>query len=152
MDIDEKHMDIELEYILQNPEISKNSYENYSLKQIKYTRILLDYIKVLKEKAKTKEINDNVIKIYVTENEDENIKFSNIINRDDLEVILNDINNIDKEDIKINDEKLKELENKSLEELLKELYDNNLIDIKALINIFNARNYNKIFYNTFKIL
>ena len=24
MDIDEKHMDLELEYILQNPEISKN--------------------------------------------------------------------------------------------------------------------------------
>ena len=152
MDIDEKHMDIELEYILHNPEISKKSYENLSLKQIKYTRILLDYIKILKEKAKTKEINDNEIKIYITENEDKNIEFINIIKRDDLEFILNDINKKDNEDININDEILKELENKSLDELIKEIYGNNLIDIKALINIFNVRNYNKIFYNTFKII
>ena len=154
MDIDEKHMDLELEYILQNPEISKKSYDNYSLKQIKYTRILLDYIKILKEKAKTKEINDNEIKIYLTENEDKNTEFSNIMNREDLELILNEINNKDNkdnEDININDEILKELENKSLKELLKEIYGNNLIDIKELINIFNERKYNKIFYNTFKI-
>ena len=140
MDIDEKHMDLELEYILQNPEISKKSYDNYSLKQIKYTRILLDYIKILKEKAKTKEINDNEIKIYLTENEDKNIEFRNIMNREDLELILNEINNKDNkdnEDININDEILKEIENKSLKELLKEIYDNNLIDIKSLINIFN---------------
>ena len=145
-------MDTELEYILQNPEISKNSYENYSLKQIKYTRILLDYIKILTEKAKTKEINDNEIKIYLTENEDKNIEFSKIMNRDDLEFILNDINNIDNEDININEEILKELENKSLEKLLKEIYGKNSIDIKTLINIFIVRDYNKLFYNTFKIL
>ena len=69
-----------------------------------------------------------------------------------MEVILNDINNIDNEDININEEILKELENKSLEKLLKEIYGKNSIDIKTLINIFIVRDYNKLFYNTFKIL
>ena len=120
MQVDESHMDIELEYILKNPEIKKKSYENYSLKQIKYTRILLDYLKILKEEAKIKEKNDNLIKIFVSENEDKNIEFNKIINKDDLYFILKDIINTDNEDTNIN-EILKDIENKSLEILLKEI-------------------------------
>jgi len=153
MQVDEKHIDMELEYLFQNKEIQQNSYNNYSLKQIKYSKVLLDYIGKLKEKAKNKEINDSVIKIYVKENEEKNIDYNHIINKDDLEFILSDINNnIDNQDININDEIQKTIKNKSIGELLKEIYGQNLIDIKSLIYIFITKDYNKIFNKTFKIL
>lgn len=145
MTVDESHMNAELEYIFKNSEIEQKSYDKYSLVQIKYIKVILDYVNTLKEKAKQKEINDSSIKIYIAENEEKNTEYSNIINKSDLESILNEINTTDNEGININEEKLKELENKSLEQLLKEIYDNNLIDIKSLIDSFISKNYNKIF-------
>ena len=152
MTVDESHMNTELEYIFKNSEIDQKSYDKYSLVQIKYIKIILDYVNILKEKAKQKEINDSSIKICIAENEEKNTEYSNIINKSDLESILNEINTTDNEGININEEKLKELENKSLEQLLKEIYDNNLIDIKSLIDSFISKNYNKIFANVFTIL
>ena len=153
MTVDESHMNAELEYIFKNSEIDQKSYDKYSLVQIKYIKIILDYVNILKEKAKQKEINDSSIKICIAENEEKNTEYSNIINKSDLESILNEIiNTTDNEGININEEKLKELENKSLEQLLKEIYDNNLIDIKSLIDSFISKNYNKIFTNVFTIL
>ena len=152
MTVDESHMNTELEYIFKNSEIDQKSYDKYSLVQIKYIKIILDYVNILKEKAKQKEINDSSIKICIAENEEKKTEYSNIINKSDLESILNEINTIDNEGININEEKLKELENKSLEQLLKEIYDNNLIDTKSLIDSFISKNYNKIFANVFTIL
>ena len=152
MIVDESHMNTEMEYIFQNSEIEQKTYDTYSLNQIKYMKVILDYINLLKEKAKTKEINDNAVKICFTENLGKNSEYNNIINKNDLKLILNDINTIDNESLKIDEEILKELENKSLEQLLKEIYDNNSIDIKSLINIFITKHYNNIFHNTFKIL
>ena len=145
-------MNTELEYIFKNSEIDQKSYDKYSLVQIKYIKIILDYVNTLKEKAKQKEINDSSIKICIAENEEKKTEYSNIINKSDLESILNEINTTDNEGININEEKLKELENKSLEQLLKEIYDNNLIDIKSLIDSLLSKNYNKIFANVFTIL
>ena len=145
-------MNTELEYIFKNSEIDQKSYDKYSLVQIKYIKVILDYVNTLKEKAKQKEINDSSIKIYIAENEEKKTEYSNIINKSDLESILNEINTTDNEGININEEKLKELENKSLEQLLKEIYDNNLIDIKSLIDSFISKDYNKIFTNVFTIL
>ena len=152
MTVDESHMNTELEYIFKNSEIDQKSYDKYPLVQIKYIKVILDYVNTLKEKAKQKEINDSLIKIYIAENEEKKTEYSNIINKSDLESILNEINTIDNEGININEEKLKELENKSLEQLLKEIYDNILIDIKSLIDSFISKNYNKIFANVFTIL
>ena len=152
MTVDESHMNAELEYIFKNSEIDQKSYDKYSLVQIKYIKIILDYVNILKEKAKQKEINDSSIKICIAENEEKNTEYSNIINKSDLESILNEINTTDNEGININEEKLKELENKSLEQLLKEIYDNNLINTKSLIDSFISKNYNKIFANVFTIL
>ena len=151
MTVDESHMNAELEYIFKNSEIAQKSYDKYSLVQIKYIKVILDYVNTLKEKAKQKEINDSSIKIYIAENEEKKTEYSNIINKNDLESILNEINTTDNEGININEEKLKELENKSLEQLLKEIYDNNLIDIKSLIDSFISKDYNKIFTNVFTI-
>ena len=145
-------MNTELEYIFKNSEIDQKSYDKYSLVQIKYIKVILDYVNILKEKAKQKEINDSSIKICIAENEEKKTEYSNIINKSDLESILNEINTTDNEGININEEKLKELENKSLEQLLKEIYDNNLIDTKSLIDSFISKNYNKIFANVFTIL
>ena len=152
MTVDESHMNTELEYIFKNSEIDQKSYDKYSLVQIKYIKVILDYVNTLKEKAKQKEINDSSIKICIAENEEKNTEYSNIINKSDLGSILNEINTIDNEGININEEKLKELENKSLEQLLKEIYDNILIDIKSLIDSFISKDYNKIFTNVFTIL
>ena len=152
MTVDESHMNTELEYIFKNSEIDQKSYDKYSLVQIKYIKIILDYVNTLKEKAKQKEINDSSIKICIAENEEKKTEYSNIINKSDLESILNEINTTDNEGININEEKLKELENKSLEQLLKEIYDNNLINTKSLIDCFISKNYNKIFTNVFTIL
>lgn len=145
-------MKTELEYIFKNSEIDQKSYDKYSLVQIKYIKVILDYVNTLKEKAKQKEINDSSIKICIAENEEKKTEYSNIINKSDLESILNEINTTDNEGININEEKLKELENKSLEQLLKEIYDNNLIDTKSLIDSFISKDYNKIFTNVFTIL
>ena len=97
-------MNTELEYIFKNSEIDQKSYDKYSLVQIKYIKIILDYVNILKEKAKQKEINDSSIKICIAENEEKKTEYSNIINKSDLESILNEINTTDNEGININEE------------------------------------------------
>ena len=104
MTVDESHMNTELEYIFKNSEIDQKSYDKYSLVQIKYIKIILDYVNILKEKAKQKEINDSSIKICIAENEEKKTEYSNIINKSDLESILNEINTTDNEGININEE------------------------------------------------
>ena len=104
MTVDESHMNTELEYIFKNSEIDQKSYDKYSLVQIKYIKIILDYENILKEKAKQKEINDSSIKICIAENEEKKTEYSNIINKSDLESILNEINTTDNEGININEE------------------------------------------------
>ena len=66
-------MNAELEYIFKNSEIDQKSYDKYSLVQIKYIKVILDYVNILKEKAKQKEINDSSIKIYIAENEEKKL-------------------------------------------------------------------------------
>jgi len=88
MTVDESHMNIELEYIFKNSEIDEKSYDKYSLVQIKYIKVILDYVNILKEKAKQKEINDSSIKICIAENEEKKSEYTDITNKKDLKLIF----------------------------------------------------------------
>ena len=95
--VDEEHMDGEMEYLLTNPTISKIDIQNHSLKQIKYGLLFFKYVNLLKEESKMQENKENdLLNLFI---------FNNDISIN-IEYDLNKIN-IEKERIdNLEDEKL----------------------------------------------